>query len=258
MDFGFDATNRGTARQAARLHGLPRLPGRARLRRPGRAAAASGDIWQRPAVIDDLKAEARKPGHVEPLPHQCARTRTRPREIAAKHGAGLTNLQYAPLAEITGRSGAHRPRGAELRRPRHRQHGAARRVRQRGADRALAAAAARGRDPLHVLHDRARRGLLRRDEHRDQDRARRRRVRDQRPQVVVIGRDGPALQAADRDGQDQPRRRTAPPAVHDLRAERHPGRERQAQHARLRLHRLHPRRPRRDRVQRRAGFPPRT
>jgi acyl-CoA dehydrogenase len=61
------------------------------------AAARSGDPWRRPPVIEGLKAEARRrglwnlflTGHPE--------------------GAGLTNLQYAPLAEITGQSPALAP-----------------------------------------------------------------------------------------------------------------------------------------------------
>jgi acyl-CoA dehydrogenase len=71
-------------------------------------AEASGSIWQRPGVIDELKAEARRQGlwnlflTVRSHKDQIA-------EIAEKHGAGLTNLQYAPLAEITGRSGAIAP-----------------------------------------------------------------------------------------------------------------------------------------------------
>ncbi|MEU7577488.1 acyl-CoA dehydrogenase family protein [Streptomyces sp. NPDC041068] len=48
--------------------------------------------WQTPAVVEELKAEARRQGLWNLfLPD-------------AEHGAGLTNLQYAPLAEITGRS----------------------------------------------------------------------------------------------------------------------------------------------------------
>ncbi|MET7936250.1 acyl-CoA dehydrogenase family protein [Streptomyces sp. NPDC005322] len=48
--------------------------------------------WDTPAVVEELKAEARKQGLWNLfLPH-------------AEYGAGLTNLQYAPLAEITGRS----------------------------------------------------------------------------------------------------------------------------------------------------------
>src|SRR5262249_25672352 len=62
-------------------------------------------------VIDELKAKARGQGlwnlfltarPEQDGPDQASR-------IAAEHGAGLTNLQYAPLAEITGRSGAIAP-----------------------------------------------------------------------------------------------------------------------------------------------------
>ncbi|UFQ14723.1 MULTISPECIES: acyl-CoA dehydrogenase family protein [Streptomyces] len=55
-----------------------------------RAALASP--WQTPPVVEELKAEARRQGLWNLfLPD-------------TEHGAGLTNLQYAPLAEITGRS----------------------------------------------------------------------------------------------------------------------------------------------------------
>ncbi|GAA1519957.1 acyl-CoA dehydrogenase [Streptomyces albidochromogenes] len=48
--------------------------------------------WDTPEVVEDLKAEARRQGLWNLfLPD-------------AEYGAGLTNLQYAPLAEITGRS----------------------------------------------------------------------------------------------------------------------------------------------------------
>jgi acyl-CoA dehydrogenase len=55
-------------------------------------AARAGDPWHRPAVLAELKAEARQRGLWN--------------LFLAGHpeGAGLTNLQYAPLAEITGRS----------------------------------------------------------------------------------------------------------------------------------------------------------
>ncbi|MFI7010932.1 acyl-CoA dehydrogenase family protein [Streptomyces sp. NPDC050145] len=54
--------------------------------------AALDSPWQTPAVVGELKAEARRQGLWNLfLPD-------------AEHGAGLTNLQYAPLAEITGRS----------------------------------------------------------------------------------------------------------------------------------------------------------
>ncbi len=61
------------------------------------AAARSGFPWQRPPVVAELKAEARRRGLWN--------------LFLASHpeGAGLTNLQYAPLAEITGHSPALAP-----------------------------------------------------------------------------------------------------------------------------------------------------
>jgi len=71
-------------------------------------AEAAGDIWQRPAVIDELKAQARGQG-LWNLFLTVRRHKDQIGEIAEKYGGGLTNLQYAPLAEITGRSGAIAP-----------------------------------------------------------------------------------------------------------------------------------------------------
>jgi acyl-CoA dehydrogenase len=61
------------------------------------AVARSGDPWRRPPVIEELKAEGRRRGLWN--------------LFLAGHpeGAGLTNLQYAPLAEITGHSPALAP-----------------------------------------------------------------------------------------------------------------------------------------------------
>ncbi|MET9554092.1 acyl-CoA dehydrogenase family protein [Streptomyces sp. NPDC006645] len=54
--------------------------------------AALADPWDTPEIVDELKAEARGRGLWNLfLPD-------------SEHGAGLTNLQYAPLAEITGHS----------------------------------------------------------------------------------------------------------------------------------------------------------
>ncbi|GED89615.1 acyl-CoA dehydrogenase family protein [Streptomyces sp. 6-11-2] len=54
--------------------------------------AALSSPWDTPAVVEELKAEARRQGLWNLfLPD-------------AEYGAGLTNLQYAPLAEVTGRS----------------------------------------------------------------------------------------------------------------------------------------------------------
>jgi len=55
-------------------------------------AASQGSPWDTPPIMDELKAQARARGLWNLfLPD-------------AEHGAGLTNLAYAPLAEITGRS----------------------------------------------------------------------------------------------------------------------------------------------------------
>ena len=56
-------------------------------------AESAQNRWDTPPVIEELKAEARAQGLWNlflPATHS--------------YGAGLTNLQYAPLAEITGRS----------------------------------------------------------------------------------------------------------------------------------------------------------
>ncbi|MFC8076533.1 acyl-CoA dehydrogenase family protein [Streptomyces sp. NPDC057307] len=54
--------------------------------------ARLADPWETPSIVGELKAEARRRGLWNLfLPD-------------AEHGAGLTNLQYAPLAEITGHS----------------------------------------------------------------------------------------------------------------------------------------------------------
>jgi acyl-CoA dehydrogenase len=53
----------------------------------------AGDRWQVPALIEELKQKAREQELWNLfLPH-------------SKHGAGLTNLEYAPLCEIMGRVG---------------------------------------------------------------------------------------------------------------------------------------------------------
>ncbi|MFJ4717000.1 acyl-CoA dehydrogenase family protein [Streptomyces sp. NPDC088785] len=89
MDFAFDARTeelRGKLLAFLDEHVQPAEAVAAEQR------AALGSPWETPAVVEDLKAEARRQGLWNLfLPD-------------AEHGAGLTNLQYAPLAEITGRS----------------------------------------------------------------------------------------------------------------------------------------------------------
>ncbi|MEI5010229.1 acyl-CoA dehydrogenase family protein [Streptomyces sp. PmtA] len=89
MDFAFDArTEELRARLLAFMDAYVH-PAEA-VEQEQRARLASP--WDTPAVMDELKAEARRQGLWNLfLPD-------------SEHGAGLTNLQYAPLAEITGRS----------------------------------------------------------------------------------------------------------------------------------------------------------
>lgn len=89
MDFAFDARTeelRGRLLAFMDEHVYPAE----RTAEEQRALLASP--WDTPQVVEDLKAEARRRGLWNLfLPD-------------AAYGAGLTNLQYAPLAEITGRS----------------------------------------------------------------------------------------------------------------------------------------------------------
>jgi acyl-CoA dehydrogenase len=111
MDFGYDARTEELRDQLLAFMDSRVYPAEAIFAEQVGEAAASGDIWHRPAIIDELKAQARQQGlwnlfltrrsHGDPE-GQAA-------QLARKYGAGLTNLQYAPLAEITGRSVALAP-----------------------------------------------------------------------------------------------------------------------------------------------------
>ena len=92
MDFGFDDT---TLRWRERLLSFMDelvYPAEAELER--QLAADAG--WLAPPVVDELRAAARARGLWNLF-------------LPGRYGAGLTNLQYAPLAEITGRSPALAP-----------------------------------------------------------------------------------------------------------------------------------------------------
>ena len=89
MDFAPDATTTGYAGRVTEFLDECVYPAE-----PVFAAqvAALDNPWDRPPVIEELKAEARRRGLWNLfLPDKAL-------------GAGLTNLQYAPLAEITGRN----------------------------------------------------------------------------------------------------------------------------------------------------------
>ncbi|MDG4785912.1 acyl-CoA dehydrogenase family protein [Micromonospora sp. WMMD1102] len=92
MDFGFDPR---TAELHEALHDFLTdriLPAEPVYAEQVAAAESGTGRWSRPPVMAELQAEARRRGLWNLfLPHP-------------EYGAGLGNLQYAPLAELTGRS----------------------------------------------------------------------------------------------------------------------------------------------------------
>src|ERR1700743_3333277 len=88
MDFAFDEKTQDLAERLSAFMAEYVYPAEAVF---AEQVAAAADPWARVPVIDQLKAEARRRGLWNLF-------------LPGEHGAGLTNLQYAPLAEITGRS----------------------------------------------------------------------------------------------------------------------------------------------------------
>jgi acyl-CoA dehydrogenase len=88
MDFAFDAKTEELRAKLLEFMDSHVYPAEAVFERQ---LAERDDPWAIPPVMDELKAEARKRGLWNFF-------------LPGDHGAGLTNVQYAPLAEITGRS----------------------------------------------------------------------------------------------------------------------------------------------------------
>ena len=86
MDFAFDTTTEEWRGRLAEFMDECVHPAEEAFERQ---AAESG--WSTPPLMEDLKDEARGRGLWNLF-------------LPGEHGAGLTNLQYAPLAEIMGRS----------------------------------------------------------------------------------------------------------------------------------------------------------
>jgi len=90
MDFGYDQTTVELQEQLLAFMEECVYPAEPRFRAQ---ASSLDDRWGTPPVIEELKQEARRRGLWNlflPRSHE--------------YGAGLTNVQYAPLAEITGRN----------------------------------------------------------------------------------------------------------------------------------------------------------
>ncbi|QXV58083.1 acyl-CoA dehydrogenase family protein [Amycolatopsis sp. TNS106] len=88
MDFAFDAKTEELRGKLLEFMDSHIYPAEAVFERQ---LAERDSEWSQPLIVEELKAEARKRGLWNFF-------------LPGDHGAGLTNLQYAPLAEITGRS----------------------------------------------------------------------------------------------------------------------------------------------------------
>jgi acyl-CoA dehydrogenase len=92
MDFAYDARTEELRGRLQTFIDNQIIPAEKVFEEQAAELVSQGRGWERPAVMDELKAEAKKQGLWN--------------LFLAHHpeGAGLTNLQYAPLAEMSGRS----------------------------------------------------------------------------------------------------------------------------------------------------------
>src|SRR5699024_1643507 len=88
MEFGFDARTEQLRTELLEFMETHIYPAEVVF---AEQVAAAPQSWSAPPVLTGLKAEARRRGLWNLF-------------LPGEHGAGLSNLQYAPLAEITGRS----------------------------------------------------------------------------------------------------------------------------------------------------------
>ncbi|WP_431963225.1 acyl-CoA dehydrogenase family protein [Actinacidiphila sp. bgisy160] len=90
MDFAYDARTEELRERLLAFMDEHVYPAEPVFRRQ-REEAEGEAVWSAPPVVEELKAKARELGLWNLF-------------LPGERGAGLTNLQYAPLAEITGRS----------------------------------------------------------------------------------------------------------------------------------------------------------
>jgi len=109
MDFGFDARTLDLRKQLLTFMDERVYPAEAVYTEQVEAAEARGQLWERAPVTADLKAEARSRGLWNLFLTGKAAQAVRKLDPSLLPDPQLTNLQYAPLAEITGWSGALAP-----------------------------------------------------------------------------------------------------------------------------------------------------
>ena len=204
------------------------------------AHVRSDKRWESVPIIEELKPKARAAGLWNLfLPH------------SKRAPEGLSNLEYAPLCEIMGRV-SWAPEVFNCSAP---DTGNMETIERYGTEehkRQWLDPLLRGEIRSAFLMTEPAVALLGRDQHPVPHQARRRRVRHQRHQVVVLGRRRPALQDLHPHGQDRPGQRVAAqPAVDGPGAGGHVRRQDPAAPERLRLRRRAAR-PHGDRAQGRA------
>ncbi len=172
------------------------------------------DRWHVPPLLEELKKKARAAGLWNLFLPEC------------KHGAGLTNLEYAPLCEEMGKVGFRARKCSTARRPIPATWKCIERYGTAEQQKQWLKPLLDGEIRSAFIMTEPDGRLVGRDQHRDRDRARRRPLRHQRPQMVVVGDRRSPLQDRDRDGQDRSEGREAPPAEPDPGAARHAGRSR--------------------------------
>jgi acyl-CoA dehydrogenase len=109
MDFGFDTRTVDLRKQLLTFMDERVHPAEAVYEEQVEAAAAQGRQWERVPVTADLKAEARSRGLWNLFLTGKAARAVAALDPSLLPDPPLTNLQYAPLAEITGWSGALAP-----------------------------------------------------------------------------------------------------------------------------------------------------